>query len=182
MKTIKVFLMTLVLAGCSQYSHRMVRVKSNKGVEQNHKSLLKEIDRTDHAFISEEEASFDLEVEQLEDVDTLRIQEDVFESKLNRMVPKVIEKRINSRVQKKKDFRHNYPPSEDEIRRKYENANTMSVISLVMLVLSLLLGFTLIVAVVLSAIALSTYRNYENPGMMDRRPMALGVLISSLII
>jgi uncharacterized membrane protein YiaA len=94
-----------------------------------------------------------------------------------------VKETVATLIDKKLEKEQTYPPSEEEVRRKYNNANTMSIISLVCLVLGLFTGgLTILVAIILSAIALSTYRNYENPGMMERRSMAIGVFIASLVI
>lgn len=53
---------------------------------------------------------------------------------------------------------------------------------MVMLILGFFTGITLLLALILSAIAMSAYKNYENPSFLERRTIALVVFIISLIL
>jgi len=72
------------------------------------------------------------------------------------------------------------PPSDDFVRRKYQQANNLAVAALIFLGLSVfLVVFGLIIALILSIIAFRIYRKYDNPGVPERYVMAKTVLIIS---
>jgi hypothetical protein len=202
MKKIKIVAAILLLAGCSQYQNRMVRVKSQKTNDKKEVSSQANVSR-DKVIQGMGLEYFELEAIvadqkiQTDKSDSAQIDLDKQENLVYR-----VEKKVFSYLDKDKKQNKLYPPDEDEVKRKYHNANILSIVSLVMLILFFFAGITLIVApflllsaawvfsfsfflpcaLILSAIARSTYKYYENPGVLERRTMALGVYITSLIL
>lgn len=183
MKTIKIVLITLILAGCSQYSHRMVRVKSHPTIEQKQKKESQEIRNANlKSALVEEEAYYENQkVVSQDKVDSIVEPDKNIQrySSLDRSDN--FDERVTSKVVNRIKRIKRYPP-EAEVRRMYKNANTMSIVSLVMLLVGVFLGVTILVSLILSAIALSTYKNYENPGVLERKSMAKTVFIVSVVL
>ena len=169
-----IFGLVLLSACGSQYSHRMVRVKKQKVAIQK-REVLKATDKKREDKAVMEVASFD-EVGTAELVS--KVEELVLESeKTKRHSVKSIKRVFQSSAI---DDKQDDPPSEDFIKRKYQQANNIAVASLIFLGLSVFLLFIgLIIALVLSIIAFRIYRKYKNPGVPERYVMAKTVLIIS---
>jgi len=157
MKTIKIVSAIVLLAGCSQYSNRMLRVKSQKTNDkqevrsQANVSRDKVIQETGLDYFELKAIVAEQEI-QTNESDSAQVKLDKQENLVNR-----VEKKVFSYLDKDKKQNKLYPPDEEEVKRKYNNANILSTVSLVMLILGFFTGITLIVALILSAIALSTY-------------------------
>jgi hypothetical protein len=178
MKNKMLVLGLIMLSACgSQYSHRMVRVQKQKNgvpecdvvryrgvqiVKENSEQILSQVQNC-YSEVGSSDSKLPALIEEVE---------------LNSV--KELTGVSNS---KSFDRVKDDPPSEDFIKRKYQQANNLAVASLIALISSIFLLILfpvgLIIAFILSLISFKMYRKYENPGVPERYNMAKTVLIIS---
>ena len=187
MKSTKIFLLLSVivlLASCSQYAHRTVRVKKSKHTED---AGAKE------SFTLKKDlgiASNTLEVAmQGEDLPKPFILHRIKPLKV-REVRQAIRQSVPSRAYlriKSDSVVHDSVSIGDldreEIIQKYERANGLSIAALILLLTSpFTFGLGFILSLVLAIIAIRIYFKYKNPGVKERYVMALSVLVGAFVL
>ena len=165
----------LLLSACgSQYSHRMVRVKKQKTAVSSHHSP--SVKKSEYVAEKHEQVMPQLYKDSLQNrLSTARPL-----LSMETFVADSTDVQARNNKSQSKEVVYDDPPSDDFVRRKYQQANNLAVAALIFLGLSVfLVVFGLIIALILSIIAFRIYRKYDNPGVPERYVMAKTVLIIS---
>ena len=172
-------MLVLLFTSCSQYSHRMTRVKPRAEVKTNNCHF------SSNAVVRGLESKSLVQGFGVDDQLRMPIvskglgaavnSDNIDESgKIEKEKAKFLNK-FRAKVQE--------PPSEEFLKQKYERANKLSFWALGLLLISpFAAGLTLIAAIVVSAIAVKICFKYENPGVTERYTLALAVLVLSSVI
>ncbi|MFT4599770.1 MAG: hypothetical protein ACI8UQ_002106 [Bacteroidia bacterium] len=187
MKSTKIFLLLSVivlLASCSQYAHRTVRVKKSKHTEdavaKQNFTLKKDLGI----------ASNTLEVAmQGEDLPKPFIRHRIKPLKVSE-VRQAIRQSVPGRAYlriKSDSVVHDSVSIGDldreEIIQKYERANGLSIAALILLLTSpFTFGLGFLLSLVFAIIAIRIYFKYKNPGVKERYVMALSVIVGAFVL
>lgn len=174
----------ILISSCSQYAHRMVRVKKeNNVVRSEPKTDKKSSDNS--TPISSLEAQMQGEFL----VEPPVVGTSVTKFKISKVKEVLQESAVAKTLQriKSNDIVQDTILLDDvereEIVQKYERANGMTVAALILLLTSpLTFGIGIIGALVLSIIAIRIYFKYKNPGIRERYVLALSVLVGSFLV
>lgn len=187
MKSTKIFLLLSVivlLASCSQYAHRTVRVKKSKHTED---AVAKEsFTLKMYLGIASNNVEVAMQGEVLPKpfirhrIKPLKVRE--VRQAIRQSVPGRAYLRIKSDsvVQ---DSVSIVDLDREEIIQKYERANGLSIASLILLLTSpFTFGLGFILSLTFAIIAICIYFKYKNPGVKERYIMALSVLVGAFVL
>jgi hypothetical protein len=187
MKSTKIFLLLSVialLASCSQYAHRTVRVnKSKHTVDAVAKQIftlkedLKTTGNTVEVAMQGEDLPNPLNPRRVKPLKVGEVRRAIKQSVIGRAYLRIRSDSVVNDSVPVGDF------DKEEIIQKYERANGLSIAALILLLTSpFTFGLGFLLSLVFAIIAIRIYFKYKNPGVKERYIMALSVLVGAFVL
>jgi hypothetical protein len=187
MKSTKIFLLLSVialLASCSQYAHRTVRVnKSKHTVDAVAKQIftlkedLKTTGNTVEVATQGEDLPNPLNPRRVKPLKVGEVRRAIKQSVIGRAYLRIRSDSVVNDSVPVGDF------DKEEIIQKYERANGLSIAALILLLTSpFTFGLGFLLSLVFAIIAIRIYFKYKNPGVKERYIMALSVLVGAFVL
>ncbi len=186
MKSTKIFLLLSVLAllaSCSQYAHRTVRVKKSKhsldAVAKQSFTLNKNrviTGNTMEVMMQGEDLPGPLNPLRIKPLKVSEARQAIKQSIIGRAYLRIKSDSVVHDSLQRGDL------DREEIIQKYERANGLSVAALILLLTSpFTLGFGFLLSLIFAIFAIRIYFRYKNPGVKERYIMALSVLVGAFV-
>jgi hypothetical protein len=187
MKSTKLFLLLSVialLASCSQYAHRTVRVNKSKhtvdAVAKQSFTLKEDLKTTGNTV------EVAMQGEDLPNPLNPRRVKPLKVSEVGRAIKQSVIGRAYLRIRSDSVVNDSVPAGDldkEEITQKYERANGLSIAALILLLTSpFTFGLGFLLSLVFAIIAIRIYFKYKNPGVKERYVMALSVLVGAFVL
>jgi hypothetical protein len=187
MKSTKIFLLLSVialLASCSQYAHRTVRVNKSKhtvdAVAKQSFTLKEDLKTTGNTV------EVAMQGEDLPNPLNPRRVKPLKVSEVGRAIKQSVIGRAYLRIKSDSVVHDSVSIGDldrEEIIQKYERANGLSIAALILLLTSpFTFGLGFLLSLVFAIIAIRIYFKYKNPGVKERYVMALSVLVGAFVL